>query len=542
MKFTRHILTIRIVMNSIKLNPTWTAASADDAVKNGFFAGSEVDGKKVYVGRVTDASGNFLPAKIVPELKHSYYEANGQEQFSDKIEFLSNSEGYEWIKSSGGVAVPDAVTISGFYVGRGAFNGNVVVGRVDLNSKNLVATFGGNALNLPEYDVLVFKPLDNTRIQQSVSNSVIVTEKQTTVNKIVSKFEQNQQDRMVVREPMFNQQRYFEMLNRIQTLELELDSYKHDREAYENRIDFEQKRVEDLSNRLQALRLENSTLAKERIAWEERITTETSLVTEMETKLQGVLVDNAFLLKKISSLEEALKYERYQISLLNDKYQRDIASGGSLQIKIKNFEETVRQQQRRILELEGALDNINNGSDSLTQQVKAYEISIQNLRAQIDGLVKKLQSSNADNEFLVKKLAMLTQSLKTYQAQLEAMSRRLQNSRIVIATTNAELGRATGQLSKYQAALSQCYILNGELMTKVSGFSTMTAFQGQFDSNYDILNLSRDLSVGATSSTKTITFNSTSALLEAAGSDSYVSFVKENGTDSENGSQPATPL
>lgn len=527
-----------------QLNPTWTSASADDAVKNGFFAGSETDGKRVFVGRVTDASGNFLPAKIIPEFKQSYYESNGQEQSSDNIEFLSNSDGYEWIKSSGGVAVPDAVTISGFYVGRGVHNGNTVVGRVDLNSKNLVATWGGNALNLPEYDVLVFKPQDNARIQQSLSNSVnvILTEKQTTVNKIVSKFEQNQQDRMVIREPMFNQQRYFEMLNKIQTLELELASYKHDREAYENRIDFEQKRVEDLSNRLQALRLENSTLAKERIAWEERITTETTLVTEMETKLQGVLVDNAFLLKKVSSLEEALKYERYQIGLLNDKYQRDLASGGSLQIKIKNFEETVRQQQQRILELEGALDNINNGSDSLTQQVKAYEISIQNLRAQIDGLLKKLQSSNADNEFLAKKLAMLTQSLKTYQAQLEAMSRRLQNSRIVIATTNAELGRATGQLSKYQAALSQCYILNGELMTKVSGFSTMTAFQGQFDSNFDILNLSRDFTVGGTSTTKTITFNNTSALLEAAGSDSYVSFVKENGTDSESGSQAATPL
>jgi len=522
-----------------QLNPTWTAASADDAEKNGFFAGSETDGKKVYVGRVVDASGNFLPAKIIPQFKQSYYEGNGLEQSSDKIEFLSNSDGYEWIKSSGGVPVPDAVTISGFYVGRGVHNGNVVVGRVDLNTKNLVATFGGNALNLPEYDVLIFKPQDNAKLNISTSANVIVTERQTTVNKIVSKFEQNQQDRMVVQQPMFNQQRYFEMLNKIQTLELELDSYKHDREAYENRIEFEQKRVDDLSNRLQALRLENSTLAKERITWEERITTETTLVSEMESKLQGVLVDNAFLLKKVSSLEEALKYERYQIALFNEKYQRDIASGGSLQVKIKNFEETIRQQQQRILELEGALDNINNGSDSLTQQIKAYEISIQNLRAQIDGLVKKLQSSNADNEFLVKKLAMLTQSLKTYQSQLEAMSRRLQNSRIVIATANAELGRATGQISKYQSALSQCYILNGELMTKVSGFSTMSSFQGQFDSNFDILNLSRDLSLGVTSS-KTITFNSTSALLEAAGSDSYVSFVKENGTDSESGSHTAT--
>ncbi|KAJ6644030.1 Peripheral-type benzodiazepine receptor-associated protein 1 [Pseudolycoriella hygida] len=538
MNFIRHILVIKLVMNSTKLNPTWTVASADDAVKNGFFAGSEADGKKVYVGRVTDASGKFLPAKIVPDFKQSFYEGNGVEQSSDKIEFLSNSEGYEWIKSSGGVPVTDAVTIGEFYVGRGVYNGGTVVGRVDLNAKTLVATWGGNALNLPEYDVLVFKPQDNARVQQNVSSSVIVTERKS-VNTIVSKFEQNQQDRMVVREPMFNQQRYFEMLNKIQTLELELASYKHDREAYENRIDFEQKRVEDLSNRLQALRLENSNLAKERISWEERITTETTLVSQMESKLQGVLVDNAFLLKKVASLEDALKYERYQITLFNEKYERDIAAGGSLQVKIKNFEETIRQQQQRILELEGALDNINNGSDSLTQQIKAYEISIQNLRAQIDGLVKKLQSANGDNEFLVKKLALLTQSLKTYQSQLEAMSRRLQNSRIVIATANAELGRANGQIAKYQAALSQCYILNGELMTKVSGFSTMSAFQGQFDSRYDILNLSRDFTTGVT--TKSITVNTT-ALLEAAGSDSYVSITKENGVESETSSQAGTPF
>lgn len=256
----------------------------------------------------------------------------------------------------------------------------------------------------------------------------------------------------------------------------------------------------------------------------------------METKLQGVLVDNAFLLKKVASLEEALKYERYQITLFNEKYQRDIAAGGTLQVKIRNFEETIRNQQQRILELEGQLENINNGSDSLSAQVKAYEISIQNLRSQIDGLVKKLQSANGDNEFLVKKLALLTQSLKAYQNQLEAMSRRLQNARMVIATANGELGKANAQISRYQTALSQCYILNGELMTKVSGFSTMSAFQGQFDSKFDILNLSRDLSLGSSVS-KTITFNNTSALLEAAGSDSYVSFTRENGTESETGSQ-----
>lgn len=105
---------------------------------------------------------------------------------------------------------------------------------------------------------------------------------------------------MVVQQPMFNQQRYFEMLNKIQTLELELASYQHDREAYENRIDFEQKRVEDLSNRLQQLRLENSTLAKERITWEERITTETTLVTGKQvTGFNVFQILNIFFSKRV---------------------------------------------------------------------------------------------------------------------------------------------------------------------------------------------------------------------------------------------------
>lgn len=126
-------------------------------MKNGFYAGTEADGKKVYVGRVADASGNFIPAKIIPEINQSFFESEGREQQSDKIEFLTNSTDYEWIKSSGGAAVPSAVTIGGFLVGRGVWNGNAVVGRVDLNAKQLVATYGGKVINLSEYDVLALK-------------------------------------------------------------------------------------------------------------------------------------------------------------------------------------------------------------------------------------------------------------------------------------------------------------------------------------------------------------------------------------------------
>jgi hypothetical protein len=543
----RHILTIKIFMNSTIQNLTWTVApSAEEVEKNAFFAGFEADGKKVYVGRAKDTFGNFVPAKIMPDLKTSFFERDGREISTETIEYLAGGD-YDWIKSSSGITVPEAIRISGYYVGRGLWNGNVVVGRIDLNSKQLIASYRGNPIKLSEYDVLTMKQdiarkqdilngtslhisenkATNSSVQQSVA---ISSSSETHVTSSAVKFE---------KQPLFNKQIYFEMMNKIQTLELELATHKHEREAYENRIDFEQKRVEDLSSKLKALRLENSTLTKERTVYEERITTESKMSIEMESKLQGILVDNSYLLKKVTSLEEALKYERYQMATFNDKYRHDISSSGSVQMKIKNFEETIRKQQQRVLELESIIESTNSNSTSLTQQIKTYENTTQSMKVQMESMLKKLQSSNADNEFLVKKLSLLTQSLKNYQFQMEAMSRKLQSSKMIIASVHAEMSKSNAQISKYQAALSSCYVLNGELMTKLSGFNSMSQFQGSFDSKFDILNLNTELS-STTTTSKSISFSATSSILEAAGSDSYMEFFKanhENGTDSESGSQ-----
>lgn len=61
------------------------------------------------------------------------------------------------MKSSGEASVANAVNIGGFNVGRGVWNGNTVVGRVDLKTNKLISSINGNALTLSEYDVLTVK-------------------------------------------------------------------------------------------------------------------------------------------------------------------------------------------------------------------------------------------------------------------------------------------------------------------------------------------------------------------------------------------------
>jgi hypothetical protein len=122
------------------------------------FAGYQADGNRVYVGKVTDELGNFVPARIVPELNRSFYDENGEEKSSENIEYLFHNEGYEWWRSSGGKIVPEAVTVSGYYVGRAVIDETTIIGRIDLKAKKMIASHNGNVLNLSEYDVLVFKP------------------------------------------------------------------------------------------------------------------------------------------------------------------------------------------------------------------------------------------------------------------------------------------------------------------------------------------------------------------------------------------------
>jgi predicted nucleic acid-binding Zn-ribbon protein len=516
---------------------SWTqVGSVSEAGKHALFAGYQSDGSKVYVGKAVDSTGNTVPAKLIPESNACFFEEGGVEKNSDKIEFLFHNEGYSWLKSGNGATVPDAVSVGSTYVGRAEIDGTTVVGKVDPETKQLVASYYGKIVNLDNYDVLVFKPSNKTHFQQMVTKEV----RETSFNsRSDSSFSNTFNERLIIRDnSMFSEQKILELQNRIQTLELELSNFKNDRRNYEQRISFEQRRVADLNNKIQSMRTENSVFIRERTTFEERLTSENSKISGLEIKLQDILNENTFLLKKISGLEETLKSERYQMDIYTERFKASLSTGSNGN-KNKGFEERVKNLQSRIFELESLIENGGADTDSLRSQLSNYESTIEHQKMQVDSILKKLQGSNADNEFLVKKLSLLTQTLRNYQFEIESMTSQLQNAKAIIASLHAELARANAALSKYQAAIGSAYMINGELMTKVSGFSQMSQFSSSSNSKFDILGLSMS---SIDSSSKQLTYN-TSALLEATGSETYLKYIRATSSEStESGNVAFQPL
>jgi hypothetical protein len=138
-------------------NLPWVRLSSFEEVESrGIVAGVEENGNKVYVGRTYDKDGNFVIAKIVPAIEKSFYAFNGAEESGIELEILDNTANCHWVKSDGKV-VEDAATVNGFYIGRALYNGNIVVGRVDVGKRELIGTYDGSTFNLPSYDVLIYK-------------------------------------------------------------------------------------------------------------------------------------------------------------------------------------------------------------------------------------------------------------------------------------------------------------------------------------------------------------------------------------------------
>jgi hypothetical protein len=99
-----------------------------------------------------------VPARIIPESKKAFYEENGEEKTTDRILYLLHEEGFSWLKSSDGETISDAVLVGDGYIGRANVEGTTVIGKVDLNTKQLIASYYGKIINLVNYDVLVFNP------------------------------------------------------------------------------------------------------------------------------------------------------------------------------------------------------------------------------------------------------------------------------------------------------------------------------------------------------------------------------------------------
>jgi chromosome segregation ATPase len=277
--------------------------------------------------------------------------------------------------------------------------------------------------------------------------------------------------------------------------------------------------------KIQELRSENSIYVRERTAFEERVASEGSRESELELKLQDILNENMFLLRKISVLENTLKSERYQMQDFSEKFKSSL-NKSSTGVDNKNLEE----RQQLIFELQSLLESNTADAESLKSQISNYENIIENQKIRIESILKKFQDSNADNEFLIKKIGLLSQTLRNYQFEIESMTGKLRNAKTIIAQLHAELARGNSTLANYQAALASAYLLNGELMTKIMGFSTLIQFQTTSDSKLDLLNLIKSTTEAA------ITSNlNTSTLLEATGSETYCKYINIRATTTESG-------
>jgi Protein of unknown function (DUF3421) len=121
----------------------------------GVLAGED-NGNKIYVGRNVDKDGNFVPAKLIPAMKKSFFSYGDKEVSGEVGEFLANPEDYHWVNAAN-ANLEEAALIDDSYIGRASYDGHIVVGRVDIDSDQLVGTFDGKTLWLPSYDLLIYK-------------------------------------------------------------------------------------------------------------------------------------------------------------------------------------------------------------------------------------------------------------------------------------------------------------------------------------------------------------------------------------------------
>lgn len=71
------------------------------------------------------------------------------------MEILDKSGDYKWV-SSEEASIEEAVSGgAGSFIGRGLYNGNVVVGRIDEISKKLIGSHDGEVFKLSSYEMLI---------------------------------------------------------------------------------------------------------------------------------------------------------------------------------------------------------------------------------------------------------------------------------------------------------------------------------------------------------------------------------------------------
>jgi len=142
---------------------TWVVSSSHSGVvPNAVYAGNDVDGAPIYVGRAYH-EGDLIPVKIIPSKNAAYVSHGGQEIPVHQFETLTG-HGFNWVGSGNG-HVPDGAVASGtqsngetVFIGRAHFQGSLTPGKVHRSHGCLYIPFGGAEHSIPQYEVLVGKP------------------------------------------------------------------------------------------------------------------------------------------------------------------------------------------------------------------------------------------------------------------------------------------------------------------------------------------------------------------------------------------------
>jgi Protein of unknown function (DUF3421) len=94
---------------------------------------------------------------VIPALNSSFYSSNGFEESTSELDVLENNGDFAWEKFDGEFDDSFAELFSDSYVGRASFNGQVVIGKVDMRTKKLIGSANGVEFDVPCYEVLAQK-------------------------------------------------------------------------------------------------------------------------------------------------------------------------------------------------------------------------------------------------------------------------------------------------------------------------------------------------------------------------------------------------
>jgi Protein of unknown function (DUF3421) len=139
----------------------WRAFNITQGFSDAFSAGTDSEGKEIYIGRGI-FNGEIIPGRFLFEDDGSHLPGLYVEQkscelfFSTGVEYYAKNPScnYQWVASSDGSTVPNAVRVSRFedyYIGKVTIDGSIHVGKVSRKEK--VFTYPGYSSN--SYEVLV---------------------------------------------------------------------------------------------------------------------------------------------------------------------------------------------------------------------------------------------------------------------------------------------------------------------------------------------------------------------------------------------------